>query len=106
MALIQYHAPSSPPKTEEAAERGVDALLHKSQENVRSAYHDVEDYVKSHPGAAVLSAVAVGFVLRRLPLGAILSAQVRLLSAVAPPAIFLLGAAKLYETLQTSSKKQ
>jgi len=48
----------------------------------------------------VLGAVAAGYLLHRLPVRAILVTQVRVLSALAPPALFFFGAAKLYEFLQ------
>jgi hypothetical protein len=43
---------------------------------------------------------AAGYLLNRLPVRAILVTQVRVLSALMPPALFLFGAAKLYDFLQ------
>jgi hypothetical protein len=49
---------------------------------------------------SVLGAAAAGYLLHRMPVRAILVTQVRVLSALTPPALFLFGAAKLYEFLQ------
>lgn len=59
-----------------------------------------EDYVRSNPSQAVLSAVAAGFFLRLLPLGAIVGALVRLALFALRPAIFIYGAVALYKHFQ------
>ncbi len=55
-----------------------------------------EQYVRDNPSQAVLSAVGAGFVLRLLPLGAILGLIVRLLLSLARPALFIYGAVAVY----------
>lgn len=59
-----------------------------------------EDMIRESPKASVLGGVGVGYLLHRLPVRAILVTQVRVLSALAPPALFLFGAAKLFGFLQ------
>lgn len=59
-----------------------------------------EDYVRQNPSQAVLSALAAGFVLRLLPLGAIIGALVRLALFAVRPAIFIYGAVSLYKHFQ------
>ena len=66
------------PVTPLSVEEGVNVLLTNAQQHIR----------------------AVGYCLHRLPVRSLLVAQVRLLSALAPPALFVFGAAKVYEFLQ------
>lgn len=56
-----------------------------------------EQYVRDNPAQAVLSAIGAGFVLRLLPLGAIVGLLVRLLLSLARPALFIYGAVSLYK---------
>ena len=65
-----------------------------------------ETYVRENPSQAVLSAVAAGFVLRLLPLGAILGALVRLAMFALRPAIFIYGAVALYKHFQEPQHDQ
>lgn len=81
-------------------EEGVNVLLSNAQQCLRQSYQDCEDSIRKAPTTSVLGALAAGYVMHRLPVRAILVAQVRLLSALAPPALFLFGAAKVYEFLQ------
>jgi hypothetical protein len=76
------------------------ASLHHVQEDMRHRYQELEDRVRQCPTTSVLGAAAVGYLLHRLPLRAILVTKVRVLSALAPPVLFLYGAAKIYEYLQ------
>ena len=70
------------------------------QQDILHRYQACENKIRESPATSVLGAVAVGYLLHRLPVRAILVTQVRVLSALAPPALFLFGAAKLYEFLQ------
>lgn len=81
-------------------EDGVNVLLSNARLGIRRRYRECENRVRKSPTKAVLGAVAIGYLLHRLPVRAILVAQVRVLSALAPPAFFLFGAAKLYGFLQ------
>ena len=66
-----------------------------------------EDFVRENPSQAVLSALAAGFVLRLLPLGAILGALVRVALFALRPAVFIYGAVSLYKHFQkTTSNPQ
>jgi hypothetical protein len=89
-------APVSPP----SIDAGIDAMIHKAEEGIARCVHDCEDFVRQSPTKAVLGALAAGYLLRNLPLRSILIAKVRLLTALAPPALVLYGAAKVYEFLQ------
>ena len=65
-----------------------------------------EAYVRENPSQAVLSALAAGFVLRLLPLGAIVGALVRLVLFALRPAIFVYGAVALYKHFQEPHQEQ
>ena len=65
-----------------------------------------EEYVRSNPTPAFLSAFGVGFILQLLPIGAIIGALVRLLFFAARPAIFIYGAVSLYKRFQDSQEHQ
>lgn len=81
-------------------EDGIDAVLHKVEDRLLQNYRDLEHCVRQAPAKSVLTAAAAGYVLHRLPVRAILVANIRILAAVAPPALLMLGAAKLYDFLQ------
>ena len=78
------------------------------QQKFSEFHQQGEAYVRENPSQAVLSAVAAGFVLRLLPLGAIVGAIVRLALFAVRPAVFIYGAVALYKHFQgtTSSNQQ
>jgi len=81
-------------------EEGINVLLCNVQHGIRHRFQQCQNQIRESPTTAVIGAVAVGYFLHRLPLRAILVTQARVLSALAPPALFLFGAAKLYEFFQ------
>ena len=81
-------------------EEGINVLLCNAKQGIRHRYQQCQNHIRKSPTTAVLAAVAAGYLLHRLPVRAILVTQVRVLSALAPPALFFFGAAKLYEFLQ------
>ena len=80
-------------------EEGVNVLLSNTRQGIRHRYQRCQNYIRRSPTTSVLGAAAVGYLLHRMPVRAILVTQVRILSALTPPALFLFGAAKLYEFL-------
>lgn len=88
------------PPAPQSLEQGVNVLLDNARQGICHRYHQCEDQIRKSPAAAVLGATAAGYLLHRLPVRAILLTQVRVLSALTPPALLLFGAAKLYEFLQ------
>lgn len=92
-ASTQTHAPLS-------VEEGVNVLLCNAQQRLHDSYQSCEKHVRKSPVSSVLGAVLAGYCAHRLPLRAIVIAQVRVLAALAPPALFLFGAAKVCEFLQ------
>jgi len=91
---------SNHPATPLSVEEEVNGLLNKARQGICQRYQTCEDRIRKSPAAAVLGAVAAGYLLHRLPVRAILVTQVRVLAALTPPALLLFGAAKLYEFLQ------
>ncbi|MES2660539.1 MAG: hypothetical protein V4689_18080 [Verrucomicrobiota bacterium] len=93
--------PIAPP----TIEQGVNALVEDVKHKVQSSYESCEQRIRKSPAKAVLVAVAAGYCLHRLPVRSMLVAQVRLLTALAPPALFAFGAAKLCEFLQNEARR-
>ena len=75
-------------------------LLINARRSIRERYARFENRIRINPVKAVLVAAAVGCVLDRLPARAIMLTQIRVLSALAPPALLLFGAAKLIDCLR------
>lgn len=88
-------------------EEGVNVLIGNARQGIRQRYQKCESRIRKSPTKAVLGAVAAGYLMHRLPMRAIVVTQVRVLSALTPPALLLFGAAKLFEFLQwqESSKR-
>ncbi len=76
------------------------------QQKFNDWYAHTEEYVRNNPTQAVLSAVGAGFVLRLLPLGALVSALVRLALFALRPAIFIYGAVTLFKHFQEGRAEQ
>ncbi len=75
-------------------------MMRNARREILYRHQECEKQVRKSPTTAVLSAMAVGYVLNRMPLRSIFMASFRLLSALTPPALFLFGAAKLYGFLK------
>ena len=95
-------SPVNPP----TIEQGVDALIGDVKRKASQTYQNCEQSVRDSPGKAVLLAVAAGYCLHRLPVRALLVAQVRLAVALAPPTLLAFGAAKLCEFLQSQAREK
>ena len=65
-----------------------------------------ETYVREKPTQAVLSAIGAGFILRLLPIGALVGLLVRLALFLARPAIFIYGAVALYKHFQGATPSE
>jgi len=86
-------------------EEGVNVLIDNARQGIRQRYHKCESRIRKSPTKAVLGAVAAGYLMHRLPMRAIVVTQVRVLSALTPPALLLFGAAKLFEFLQRQERE-
>lgn len=86
-------------------ESSVGTLVRGASDNLHHRYAECEEQVRKSPSSALLCAVAVGYLLRNLPIAALVSGVMRLLLALVRPAAFLFIAAKLFEILQREAKK-
>jgi len=91
---------SNDPATLMSLEEGVSVLCGNARQGIRNRFQKCENRIRQSPTTAVIGAVAAGYFLHRMPVRAILVTQIRVLSALTPPALLLFGAAKLYEFLQ------
>jgi hypothetical protein len=84
-----------------------DGIANDDSNSFQQAFADYqaqgEEYVRANPTQSVLWAVAAGFVLRLLPLGAIIGALIRLALFAVRPAIFIYGAVMLYKHYQSTN---
>jgi hypothetical protein len=71
-----------------------------TKEQVEDFVGQAEEYVRENPGQALLYAFVAGYVLNRLPLGAMLRGFVRLSFLALRPALFVYGAKQLYQASQ------
>ena len=92
--------PSNDPAEPMSVEQMVNTTVSSVRQSIRQRREKCESRIRESPTASVLGAVGVGYILHRLPVRAILVTQVRVLSALAPPALFLFGAAKILGFLQ------
>jgi hypothetical protein len=85
-------------------EDGVNHILSEAKHRICEKCESCEARVRESPRKAVLVAVAAGYCMHRLPVRSLLASTVRLAGALAPPALFAFGAAKLAEYLQNQSR--
>ncbi len=85
-------------------------LPNLNADDLKQKFNDIhaqtESYVRDNPTQAVLSAVGAGFILRLLPIGALIGALVRLAMFALRPAIFIYGAVALYKHFQGTPEQQ
>lgn len=82
-------------------EEGFRLFASQTKRCIRQRHEQCEQRIRKSPTTALLGAVAAGYLLHRLPVRAILITQIRILSSLTPPALFLFGAAKIHDYLQT-----
>lgn len=97
---------NSDPHNGPSVDDGIHAMLHTGKEKTVACLEKWEDCIRKNPAQAVLGAVAAGWLLHRLPVRSILVAKVKLIAALAPPAILAYGAAKLAESLQREATRK
>lgn len=89
-----------------SVEQGINSLLADARLKIHDTSARCREKVRKSPGTAVLTAVAAGYCLHRLPVRSLLVTQVRLLAALTPPALLAIGAAKLCEFLQAKAREK
>ena len=87
-------------------EEGVNALVSDVKHRLCESREHWENRVRESPGKAVMVALVAGYCLHRLPLRALFITKMRLMAALAPPAMLAIGAAKLCEFLQEQARAQ
>lgn len=75
----------------------------QAAEGLRERFHACEEKVRQSPTQSILIAAAAGYTLQRLPVRALVTAQLSLMTALLPPAIFWLGSVQLWSLLKTKS---
>lgn len=75
--------------------------LAAAEATVKATLRDTEEYIRHEPLKAVLWSMLAGYLMRTLPMTAIVGALVRLLLTAVRPALFLFGAAKFWEELRS-----
>ena len=71
-----------------------------TKEHVEDFVGQAEEYVRENPGQALLYAFVAGYVLNRLPVGALLRGVARLSVLALRPAMLVYGATRLYQASQ------
>lgn len=71
-----------------------------TKEHVEDIVGQAEEYVRENPGQALLYAFVAGYVLNRLPVGAMLRGVVRLSFLALRPAMLVYGATRVYQATQ------
>jgi len=71
-----------------------------TKEHVEDFVGQAEEYVRENPGQALLYAFVAGFVLNRLPMGALLRGFVKISFLALRPTMFVYGASRLYQAAQ------
>lgn len=81
-------------------EDGIASAMHRAQEGLRQQYHQAEESVRRSPTNALIVASLAGYLMRSVPLGALLGGVIRVFAALLRPALFLYIAAKFYDYIQ------
>jgi hypothetical protein len=76
------------------------------KDRVETVVNETGEYVREKPTQSLFYALAVGYVLNRLPLGRVLAGILRLLFLALKPAFLIWGAAKLYRLAQEGEGPQ
>ena len=71
-----------------------------TKEHVEDFVGQAEEYVRENPGQALLYAFVAGYVLNRLPVGAMLRGLARVSLLALRPAVLVYGATRLYQASQ------
>jgi hypothetical protein len=71
-----------------------------TKEHVEDFVGQAEEYVRENPGQALLYAFVAGYVLNRLPVGAILRGLIKTSFLALRPTMFVYGASRLYQASQ------
>jgi|GEM_PF-5147190 len=87
----------------ETLEDGIRSVLRRAQGNLSEQIHHCEESVRQSPANSIVIAGLAGYFLHILPIGALITGVLRLLTALLRPAMFLYAGAKLIDLVRTSS---
>lgn len=102
---MSAHFPTVAESETPSIEEEVNHLLEQAKTKARGVYEAGAQRVKQSPGKTVMIAVGFGYFLHRLPVGALLVCQARLIAALAPPVLLAAGAAKLCGFVQKQAHR-
>ncbi|HJT80551.1 MAG TPA: hypothetical protein VJ719_05080 [Chthoniobacterales bacterium] len=71
-----------------------------TREHVEDFVGQAEEYIRENPGQALLYAFVAGYVLNRLPVGAMIRGLARLSLLALRPAVLVYGATRVYQAAQ------
>jgi len=91
---------SSPSGARQTPEEFIEENLRAAKARVDKSVQDATAYAQLYPGKALLWAAGGGYLLRILPVNAILGAVVRLVTTLLKPAVLIYGVAKLWQKAQ------
>ena len=95
---MQYSKSASTTSTV-AVEEMFTELFQKGETFLRPRWEKVEEEVRRSPTKALLVAAGIGYILHRLPVRSLLATNLKLLWALAPPAVIALVAGKGLQAL-------
>lgn len=78
--------------------------LDRVSQSVEHEIHRVEVYTKRQPLLALAIAAACGYVLRSLPVMALIGLFLRLAMVLVRPLIFILGAVNIYDFINSRNR--
>jgi hypothetical protein len=87
-------------------EESLTRTIRHGEELFRERWTIVEDKIRESPTKAVLIAASLGYALHRLPLGSLLASHLKLLWALAPPAVMAAAAGKGLHVLHEKAHQQ
>ena len=73
--------------------------VHQAEGMFRERWEKVEDKIRESPTKAVLIAAGIGYLMHRLPFRSLCVTQLKLLWALAPPAVMAVAAGKGFQAL-------
>lgn len=97
---------SSSPVKPPTIEDGINSLLKDTKKTLSDGLENCERRVRESPGQAIALALIAGYLAHRLPIRSLVVSQVKVATALAPPALLAYGAAKLCELLQQKAREK
>lgn len=84
----------------------IDERLEAADAAVKATLRETEEHIRHEPIKAVLYAALAGYLMRMLPMRAILSGVARLLLSAVQPTLLIMGAAKAWDACRQSPSQE